>query len=48
MSLLIAGIQQRYIEPEGEKNGFYPLGQEGGLSSSEWENVGNAHLDTTQ
>lgn len=48
MSLSIAGRWQRYVEPEGEKkNGFYSLGQEEGLSSPEWKNVGNVHLDTT-
>lgn len=44
MSPFRVGIQQRDVEPEGERNGFYPVGQEAGLSSPEC----NAHLDTTQ
>ena len=47
MSLFRVGIWQRDVEPEGERNGFSPLGQEAELSSQEWKHVGHAHLDTT-
>lgn len=48
MSLFRVGTWQRTGEAEGERSGFYSLGKEAGLSSSEWKYVGNAHLATTQ
>ena len=44
MSPFRVGIWQRDVEPEGERNGFYPVGKEAGLPSPEC----NAHLNTTQ